>query len=227
MKIVEQRVSAGDREIFDFVEFMSRPLFAHLLHTGDSGSCEPPVWFDWDGEAVWIIGGDTFPKNLRRDPRCALGIVDWDPAIGRLHHVGLRGRAEVLPFDAERARTILRRYFGPDESQWDRRFDDVFDGTLSLEIVRFVPETAVLRDQSYQVAERASELRYIKCPGCNSIVRANASSCPGCNRCPRCGSKRRADDANCDCGHPYDAERLVKLILKFGVPGPPATDIGS
>jgi hypothetical protein len=150
MRIVETKVSAGDRDIFDLDEFLSRPLYAHLAHASDHGPCESPVWFHWDGRAIWIIGGRTFPTNLKRDPRCALGIVDWDLATGCSHHVGIRGRAEVLPFDREMARTIFRRYFGPDESHWDRRFDDVFTGELGLEMVRITPETVVMRDQSYK-----------------------------------------------------------------------------
>jgi hypothetical protein len=97
-----------------------------------------------------IIGGTTFPTNLKRDPRCALAIVDWDPATGLSHHVGLRGRAEVLPFDPALAKTSFRRYFGPDEEHWDRWFDDVFTGELGLEMVRFTPETVIMRDQSYK-----------------------------------------------------------------------------
>jgi hypothetical protein len=150
MNIVERTVSAGDRDLFDLDEFLARPLYAHLAHSSEHGPRESPVWFSWDGQAIWIIGGSTFPYNLEREPRCALGIVDWDPATGRSQHVGFRGRAEVLPFDAERARAIFRRYFGPDEADWDRRFDDVFTGELGLKMVRFVPETAVIRDQSYQ-----------------------------------------------------------------------------
>jgi hypothetical protein len=150
MRIVERKVSAGDREIFDLDEFLSRPLYAHLAHACDQGPRESPVWFHWDGEAIWIIGGSSFPANLKRDPRCALGIVDWDPATGLSQHVGFRGRAEVLPFDRAMARTIFRRYFGPDESDWDRRFDDVFAEETGLEMVRIIPETVVMRDQSYK-----------------------------------------------------------------------------
>jgi hypothetical protein len=150
MRIVEQKVSAGDLAIFDLHEFLSRPLYAHLAHNSDQGPRESPVWFHWDGQAVWIIGGTTFPANLKRDPRCALGIVDWEPASGRSQHVGVRGRAEVLPFDVAMARTIFRRYFGPCEEDWDRRFDDVFSGEAGLEMVRIIPETVVVRDQSYQ-----------------------------------------------------------------------------
>jgi hypothetical protein len=150
MKIVEQKVSAGDRDIFELDEFLSRPLYAHLAHSSEDGPRESPVWFHWDGQAIWIIGGSSFPTNLKRDPRCALGIVDWDPTTGLSHHVGFRGRAEVLPFDCTMAKTIFRRYFGPDESDWDRRFDDVFTGEPGLEMVRIIPETVVIRDQSYK-----------------------------------------------------------------------------
>jgi hypothetical protein len=157
MKIIEQKVSAGDREIFDLDEFLSRPLYAHLAHNSEQGPRESPVWFHWDGQAIWIIGGVSFPTNLKRDPRCALGIVDWDLTTGLSQHVGFRGRAEVLPFDCAMARTIFRRYFGPDERAWDSRFDDVFAGEAGLEMVRIIPETVVLRDQSYRPARWARE----------------------------------------------------------------------
>ena len=150
MKIVEKSVSAGGREVFDLDEFLSRPLYAHLAHNSDEGPRESPVWFHWDGRAIWIIGGTSFPANLKRNPQCALGIVDWDPATGLSHHVGFRGKAEVLPFDGAMARTIFRRYFGPDEADWDRRFDDVFSGEPGVEMVRITPETVVIRDQSYK-----------------------------------------------------------------------------
>jgi hypothetical protein len=157
MRIVEQKVSSGEGPLFDLDEFLSRPLYAHLAHSTGGEPRESPVWFHWDGLAVWIIGGTSFPANLKREPRCALGIVDWDPATGRSHHVGMRGSAEVLPFDVAMARTIFRRYFGPDEAEWDRRFDDVFINDNGLELVRFTPQTVVVRDQSYQPTRWARE----------------------------------------------------------------------
>lgn len=149
MKIVEKKVSAGNREIFDLDEFLSRPLYAHLAHLSPDGPRESPVWFHWDGQAIWIIGGTTFPENLKREPRCAVGIVDWNPLSGLSQHVGLRGRAGVLPFDSAIARTIFRKYFGPDEAKWDPRFREDIDGETGGSLVRFIPETAVVRDQSY------------------------------------------------------------------------------
>ncbi|MFL5340885.1 MAG: hypothetical protein ACJ8F7_12125, partial [Gemmataceae bacterium] len=95
--------------------------------------------------------------NLGRDPRCAVGIVDWGQATGRCHHVGMRGRAEVLPFDPAVARTIFRRYFGPDEADWDSRFDEVFTDESGLAMVRITPETVVMRDQSYRPTQWARQ----------------------------------------------------------------------
>ena len=57
MKIVEQSVSAGDRPLFELEEFLARPLYAHLAHNSEQGPRESPVWFHWDGQAIWIIGG--------------------------------------------------------------------------------------------------------------------------------------------------------------------------
>jgi hypothetical protein len=157
MRIVEKSVSANNREIFDLDEFLTRPLYAHLAHNSEEGPRESPVWFHWDGNGIWIIGGTSFPTNLKRDPRCALGIVDFNLAAGLSQHVGIRGRAEVLPFDAERARAIFRHYFGPNEADWDRRFGDVFSGESHLELVYIMPETVVVRDQSYQPTPWARE----------------------------------------------------------------------
>jgi hypothetical protein len=160
MEIVEQKVSTGGGKIFDLDEFLARPLYAHLAHSSEQGPRESPVWFHWDGRAVWIIGGTSFPANLRRDPRCALGIVDWDPTSGLSHHVGMRGKAEVLPFDLAMAKIIFARYFGQDESDWDPRFDYSSGGDESaLTMVRVTPETVVVRDQSYEPTRWAREQR--------------------------------------------------------------------
>jgi hypothetical protein len=63
----------------------------------------------------------------------------------------MRGIAEVLPFDRAMAKTIFRRYFGPDEDDWDARFHYEATGEEEgLTMVRFMPETVVVRDQSYK-----------------------------------------------------------------------------
>ena len=62
-----------------------------------------------------------------------------------------RGAAEVVAFDPERARRKLRRYLGPDESNWDPdRFLTGTFGDPSARLVRLTPRTLRARDLSYR-----------------------------------------------------------------------------
>ena len=134
-------------------QILSRPLFAHLATSSDHGPRESPVWFLWEENAIWIIGNhrtDSFPKRIEREPRCALGIVDFDLTTGFVQHVGLRGTARLEPHDEERIKRLLRRYLGDQEQHWDPRFVAVL-GDKHWVLVRFEPQTAVVRDQSYEV----------------------------------------------------------------------------
>lgn len=160
MKIVRDTGSHFDmddalaRSLMD--RLLALPLFAHLATHSDRGPRESPVWFLWEDEAVWIIGNyrtDTFPSRIEREPRCAIGFVDFDPATGHVQHVGFRGRARLEPHDEERMKRLLRRYLGEELSQWDSRFVEIL-GDTDYVFVRFEPETAVVRDQSYIVKDR-------------------------------------------------------------------------
>jgi len=137
----------------DLDEFLSRPLFGYLATASEGGSRVSPVWFLWEEEVMWIMGNreaDTFPTRIERDPRSALAIVDFDRKTGLVHHVEMRGRAHVLPFDQERARRLLHRYLGTQEDEWDaQRFIEPLDDPDNV-FIRFEPETVVARDQSYQ-----------------------------------------------------------------------------
>ncbi len=149
MKIVDQEGSLA------LAEVLSRPLFAHLATYSSAGPRDSPVWFLWEDGAMWVIANldlDSFPRRIQENPECAMGVVDFDPISGRVHHIGFRGRATVEPWCDARARRKLRRYLGEDESRWD---PDLFtlDATRKrLAFVRFEPETAVVRDQSYRSA---------------------------------------------------------------------------
>ena len=109
----------GSRGTFDLEEFLRRPLFAHLATASEHGPRESPVWFSWEGGALWIIGdsGDTFPGRVWADPRCAIGIVDFDPRTRLVQHAGFRGRATVGPFDVDRAKRLFSRYLGGEDEQ--------------------------------------------------------------------------------------------------------------
>lgn len=157
MEFVEQTGSHFDlraeRSRALLESLLARPLFAHLATGSEHGPRESPVWFLWEDGAVWIIGNyktDSFPARIEREPRCALGIVDFDVATGLVQHVGFRGRARLLPHDRERLQRLLRRYLGEKREDWDARFVEIL-GDEDYVFVRFEPETVVVRDQSYTV----------------------------------------------------------------------------
>ncbi len=143
-------------------EFLARRLFAHLATASDDGPRDSPVWFLWEGGFIWVLGNvdeDTFPRRIARDPRCAVGIVDFRPETGFLQHVGFRGTAEIVPFERERAFRLIRRYAGENvrlENLWFA--GDLIHAepaTTKTIFVRFRPETVVVRDLSYSLDGRA------------------------------------------------------------------------
>ena len=42
----------------------------------------------------------------------SIGLVDFNSISGMLHHVGMRGRAKVLPHNQETANRIFKKYCG-------------------------------------------------------------------------------------------------------------------
>jgi hypothetical protein len=139
-------------------DLLSRPLFAHLATASDDGPRESPVWFLWEEGALWIIGNyqtDSFPKRIEREPRCAVGVVDFDAATGLVQHAGFRGRARLTAHDPARMERLLSRYMG-ERARWDTRFVEILDDADYI-FIRFEPETVVVRDQSYELrkGERA------------------------------------------------------------------------
>lgn len=133
---------------FDLEDFLSKPLVAHLSTVVEDSPRDSPVWFYWNGNAIWIIGtaSDTFPDRIRKNPKCAIGIVDFNEQTGLFLHAGFRGRATVNPFDKITASKVLSRYLGSDINKWDPRFKNLDDSNV---LICFIPETVVVRDQSY------------------------------------------------------------------------------
>src|SRR5439155_26312752 len=108
--------------------------------------------FPLEDGVLWIIGNnetDSFPKRIEREPRCAIGIINFDVSTGLVQHVGFRGQARLEAHDTERMKRLLRRYLG-ELGSWDPRFVKILDDTNYI-FICFEPETAVVRDQSYQV----------------------------------------------------------------------------
>lgn len=136
-------------------DILDRPLFCYLGTVSEE--CEPrvsPLWFDWVEQAIWMIGdmeGKSYVGRVDRNSRTAIAIVDFDVRTGRVQHVGMRGHTSIEPFSRPRAEGILQRYLGPDADQWEERFRRLDPDRWCL--LRFDPETVVLRDQSYQLPE--------------------------------------------------------------------------
>ena len=135
---------------FDVEPFLQQPLFAHLATASPDGPRESPVWFLWEAEELWLVGNnrDSFPKRIQAEPRCAVGIIEFDLARGRLRHVGIRGTGSIEPIDRSRLYRFLSRYLGENEARWNLSFRSRVIDRLEL-MVRIKPLSIVARDQSY------------------------------------------------------------------------------
>ena len=138
------------RRDFDFDVVLLKPLMAHLATGSPDGPRESPVWFLWEAGAIWLIGTsrDSFARRLRAEPRCAIGIVDFDAARGVLRHVGVRGTAEIGAMDNARRGRLLSRYLGPAPEAWNPWFIEHVVAPLDL-MIRVTPQSIVAKNASF------------------------------------------------------------------------------
>lgn len=146
MEIVEDNLSV------ELATFLDRPLFCHLAQFSNDGPRVSPLWFLWEDNAIWTIAqlrDRSYPDRVKRDSRTAIAIIDFDPTIGRVEHVGMRGQASIEAFGEPRANRLLIKYLGTEQGEWPDRFT-LLDPD-SYRLIRFEPQTVVARDQSYSV----------------------------------------------------------------------------
>jgi len=137
----------------DPLSVLAKPLMAHLATASPDGPRHSPVWFLWEDGAIWLISNtaERLAARLRAEPRCAIGIVDFDNEKGILRHVGMRGRAKLHPLDLARRNRLLAKYIGADEKAWRPDFKAAAVDTIDV-LIEFVPDgpdSIVARDQSY------------------------------------------------------------------------------
>ncbi len=100
-------------------DLLAAPALAHVVTIGPDGAPQStPVWLDWDGARILIGPAPDRQKlrNLRRDPRLAVSIVD--PANpGRYLEVRGRVAFESDPDRAALAR-IVCKYTGSGDLSW-------------------------------------------------------------------------------------------------------------
>jgi PPOX class probable F420-dependent enzyme len=98
------------------LNLLASTALANVATTGPDGAPQVnPVWFLWDGAHLRFGGTLTRQKirNLRRDPRIAVAIVD--PANPQ-RYLELRGAAVAIEADPDRTliRALVRKYLGTD-----------------------------------------------------------------------------------------------------------------
>ena len=138
---------------FDPLDVLALPLMAALATLCPDGPRNAPVWFLWEGDALFMLGsaGNGSVGRIAADARVAVEIVRFDNAGGILLHLGMRGRAQVLPMDPALFRRLLAKYLGPDRTTWNPWFIDTVaaiddpDGRL----IRLVPDTTFTNNVSY------------------------------------------------------------------------------
>lgn len=134
---------------FDLDTFLHRPLVAHIATAGPTVR---PVWYLWEEGAFWWLTGSwaKLPEIIKRDPKIVFLIDTWDPNTGEVLQLSARGKAELHPFDPNRARRKLARYLGGDQSKWDheRFVTGTFDNP-STAFVKLHPERLTVKDLSY------------------------------------------------------------------------------
>lgn len=106
------------RRDFNVSDVLNKPLMAHLSTTNKGEPRDSPVWFLWEDDCIWVFGTekDSFVQRLREDPRCAVGVVDFDLDKGILKHVGVRGLATINMVDKGRLNRFVAKYLGSDIS---------------------------------------------------------------------------------------------------------------
>lgn len=103
--------------------FLAHPHLARLATAvpapGDKGHFQPhnvPVWFLWDGEAVYISAFESTRKlkEARRNPYIAV-LIDLPEAVEGVTAVLMEGKCQLVRDPGEvqaRSRAIYTRYMG-------------------------------------------------------------------------------------------------------------------
>ncbi len=97
-------------------DLLTTKTFAHLATTMKDGSPQvTPVWFDTDGPYVRVNSavGRLKDKNMRRDPRVALSILDPDNPY---RYLEIRGRVVAITEEGGAAHidALAKKYMGVD-----------------------------------------------------------------------------------------------------------------
>lgn len=101
----------------DLTDLLEGPRFAHVATIGPDGEPQSnPVWFAWDGKHVLFsqVPDRQKVKNLERDPRIALSIMDFE---NPQRYLEIRGVVVSVDPDEDYAfvDSLAKRYLGADK----------------------------------------------------------------------------------------------------------------
>ena len=65
---------------------------------------------------------DKFPKRIANSPMCSIRITDLDLYESKMHHAGLRGKAETAEWPREKALRLLSKHLGSNQTHWHERY---------------------------------------------------------------------------------------------------------
>ena len=112
----------------EFADLLRTTTVAHIATIGPKGEPQiTPVWFDWDGNTIRFSQTKARQKfrNLQRDPRIALSIVDPNNPYRYLEIRGKVVRIEEDP-DLHFLNAMTKRYLGRDTYPWHQPGDEHF-----------------------------------------------------------------------------------------------------
>lgn len=98
-----------------YTDLLQAAALAHVATIGPNGEPQSsPLWFGWDGEFLrfaQLVGADRKRRNLEREPRVAVSIVD--PA-DIYRYVEVRGTVERIEPDVDMAfiNAMAQKYQG-------------------------------------------------------------------------------------------------------------------
>lgn len=134
----DDRPMPMENDTVDVDRFLARPLTAHVASITPEGPRVRPVWFLWEGGSFWILSGvwSALRGQIEDDARVSIVVDVADLGSGEVIQVIAIGRADVQPYDAERARRKLIRYLGDDLREYGERFDpkSMSDDTVFIRI---------------------------------------------------------------------------------------------
>lgn len=109
-----------------YADLLETTALANVATIGPRGEPQNnPVWFGWDGQHVLISQTKSRQKyrNIQRDPRVALSIVDpTNPS----RYLEIRGTVARIDEDSDRAfiNSMAKKYIGVDVYSWDQPGDE-------------------------------------------------------------------------------------------------------